>query len=108
MKTLALSLFLSLAGTSIYADESAKKQEIEMQLENLVLVDRQIEGLVKERIELKAKAEEKMERGADSILPREAKRAAREVEEMQGKIQEMSTKLQELENKREQILLSLQ
>lgn len=108
MKTFITCLFLFGIGTSTYADSSATQEMIQSKLTQLEQVDRQIEGLVKQRVQLKAEVAADIERGANSILPREARRSDRSAEETAQQVQSLNQQIEGLEAQRQAILSSLE
>ena len=107
MKKLILAMMLCGVGSIAYG-EAPNKQMIEQKLQQLTEVDEKIEGLVKKRIQLKVEASEEVEHGADSILPREARREDRSAEGLEQQIQSITQELEQLEAERQAILTALQ
>lgn len=108
MKKLLICLLLCGASSSLYSDEAQMQQMVQMKLQQLTEIDEQIENLVKQRVQLKMQAAKDVARGADSILPREARREDRSAEETMQQIQGLNQQIQQLEAQREEILSALQ
>ncbi len=108
MKKLLIALILCGVGSSIYGDQSPNQEMIQMKLQQLTQIDEQIENLVKQRVQLKAEAAQDVAHGADSILPRQARREDRSAEQVEQQIQALSQQIEQLEAQRQQILMALQ
>lgn len=91
----------------VYGDPS-QQQAMQQAYENFVQIDRQIESLVKQKLQLKAEVAEHMEREDASIRPRVERRQNAQIGELSQQIQSLSQRISELEEKRSTILLSLQ
>ena len=107
MKKLLITLLLCGAGSFGYAD-SPNQEMIQMKLQQLTQVDEQIETLVKQRVQLKAEAAQEVAHGADSILPRQARREDRSAEQTMQQVQALTQQIEQLEAERQQILSALE
>ncbi|MBS0627370.1 MAG: hypothetical protein JSS09_04080 [Verrucomicrobia bacterium] len=108
MKKLLIYLLVCGAFSSLYCDQAQMEQMVQMKLQQLTEVDEQIENLVKQRVQLKMQAAQDVARGADSILPREARREDRSAEEVMQQIQGLNQQIEQLQAQREEILSALQ
>ncbi|MES2199786.1 MAG: hypothetical protein V4489_06425 [Chlamydiota bacterium] len=108
MKKILIAILLSGLGSSVYGDSSPTQEMIQTKLEQLTQVDEQIEKLVKQRVQLKAEAAKDVARGANSVLPRQARREDRSAEQVSEQVQALSQQIQQLEAQRQEILMALQ
>lgn len=109
MKTVFFLSCLCGLMTFTYADDDSTNQNAaQMQLQQLIEVDKQIENLTKQKLEAKADMAKDIKHGSMGVLPRAGKRASRQAGQEMEKIQDLSKQLQQLEAKRQSILLSLQ
>lgn len=100
-----LSIF-SLA-IKTYGD-AAQQQAMQQSYETLVQLDAQIEGLVKQKLQLKVEVAQHMERESTTIRPRIDRRQNTQIEGLSQQIQALSQQITELDTKRSSVLLSLQ
>jgi uncharacterized protein YdcH (DUF465 family) len=100
-------LILSLLTGTIYADDSAEAQALKGQLEQLVIIDRQIEELQKQKLEYKAEVAQHLERGSVGILPGNGRRQARRTEDAMQDVQNLNSQIQQLEQQRQSVMMAL-
>lgn len=108
MKVLILLTSLCTGLNFAYTDQTNQKNAAQMQLQQLIEVDKQIENLEKQKLEAKADMAKDIEHGSLGLLPREGRRASRQAGKEMQEIQDLNQQLQQLEAKRQSILLSLQ
>ncbi len=109
MKTHLLGICcFSIATFGVYADDTqAQMQALKGQLEQLVEIDRKIEGLEKQKLQYKASAAQELERGSFAILPRAERRATREADEAMQNIQNLNQQIEQLNQQRDNIMMAL-
>jgi hypothetical protein len=100
-------LVLSFVTSAIHADDSTQAQILKGQLEQLVILDRQIEELQKQKLEDKAEIAQHLERGSVGILPGNGRRQARRTEEAMQDVQNINSQLQQLEQQRQSVIMAL-
>ena len=98
---------LSLFATLIYADDSSQAQILKGQLEQLVILDRQIEELQKQKLEDKAEIAQHLQRGSVGVLPGNGRRQARRTEDAMQDVQNLNNQLQQLEQQRQSVIMAL-
>ena len=86
---------------------SAQKQAVQMQLEQLVQLDKQIEGLEQQKAKLKGEMAEHMEKGTVGLLPRGGRRQDRAASEDMQSIQQLNQQIENLESERQNVLRQL-
>lgn len=108
MRILFSSLFLFSCALCAYGDQSSQQQAMQEAYQQFIQVDEQIENLVKQKLQLKAKVAEHMERGSTGLLPGVGRRQSAEAGDLSQQIQALSQQITQLEEKRSDLLLSLQ
>jgi len=112
-KIITVLFFTLISSTFAYSDNgngnnSDPTQAIKMQMQQLVEIDRQIEGLVEQRLKLKAEIAAHLERGSTGLLPgvgrRQSREAGSEMQDMQG----INQQIEQLEMKRQAIMAGQQ
>ena len=103
MKSFLFSIML--LSSAVYAQDKA---EIQQAYETFVAIDRQIEALIQEKLQLKEEIAEHLERGSTGLLPGVGRRQSREAGMDMQKMQELNQQLGELEGKRSDLLARLQ
>jgi predicted nucleic acid-binding Zn-ribbon protein len=106
MKKISFLIPILCLTSMIYGDNSS--QEImRQQFERLVEIDKQIEGLTKQKLEYKAEIAQHLERGSTGILPGVGRRQSREVESLMQDIQNTNQQIVGLEKQRQDIMMAL-
>jgi len=101
-------LILSLITATLHADDSAQGQALKGQLEQLVIIDRQIEELQKQKLEYKEEIARHLERGSVGILPGNGRRQARRTEDAMQDVQNLNSQIRQLEQQRQSVMMALQ
>ncbi|MBM3197785.1 MAG: hypothetical protein FJZ58_00830 [Chlamydiae bacterium] len=104
MKTL-LSLLIC-TGT-LLADDSSMQQQMEQKYQMLVNLDEQIEGIVKQMLQLEGQIAQHMQREETAIRPMVDLRQQEAIAGLKQQLQGLGAQLQQLEGQRSALLLTL-
>jgi len=108
MKKVFFSLCLGMSCILSAQDPTATQQIMQQQFQELIQLDAQIEGLIKQRLELQQQLIEHKERQETAIRPRVDLRQEDAISTIIQEIQACDQKIQMLQEQRTQVLINLQ